>query len=484
MSGSLPAVDPVIGGRDVPSRDRAVLTALDGTPLATVGLAPRLLAQAAFNRMRAADPAPAPVPELFAAAGELFATAELAGESPETYRRRVVLATGTPYGAIARAVGNIGNSLGMIDRINRAELPAPFAVPGCRTVWVPRGALLAAVVPNNHPEPNVTWVRALAMGARVLVRPGSKDPFTPRRLVTALLAAGLDPDTVAFLPGDHESGENLLARADLGLVYGGPAAAARFGHRNDVLVRGPGRSKVLLGPGDQEDEELLDDLAGWISDDGGVRCNNISLVLTSGSVHDLAEALAERLAALPVRPVTDERAALPALGPEHGKALADHAVGLAAAHGARDHSSHRYGGAPLADPGDGTVVLRPLVISVDRADAPPAGTELGFPFVVVAPWRPADGVAPLRNSLVVGLPGEHAELAGAVLREPTVRKVVTGRVRPWSGAPETPHDGSLAQFLLEPKGLITAETEPEPEPEPAYEPESGTGTEPEPEPAA
>ncbi|WP_432084862.1 aldehyde dehydrogenase family protein [Streptomyces sp. bgisy095] len=454
---SLPAVDPVIGGQDVDSRDRAELAALDGTPLVSVGLAPRLLAQAALNRLRAAKPGPAPGPELFAKAGELFATAELRGESPEEYRRRVVLATGTPGVAVTRAIEGVRGSLGIIERINRAEYPEPFEAPGYRTVWVPRGTLLAAVVPNNHPEPNVTWVRALALGARVLVRPGSRDPFTPRRLFAALLAAGIDPDTLAFLPGDHEVGEHLLAQADLGLVYGGPAAAERFGHRSDVLVRGPGRSKVLVGAGAEDDKEVLDDLVDWIAEDGGVRCNNISLVLTAGEAAPLADALAARLADLPVHPVLDERATLPAFGADTAAALADHLRRLTA--GATDHSTHRHGGSLLADPGDGTTVLRPLVVSVDRPDDPIAGTELGFPFVVVAPWRPADGTRPLRDSLVVSLLGEHAGLAEQVLREPSVRKVVTGRVRPWAGVPETPHDGSLAQFLLEPKGLVTADHE-------------------------
>ncbi|MFI5641672.1 aldehyde dehydrogenase family protein [Streptomyces goshikiensis] len=456
-SGALPAINPVIGGKDVESRDRSELTALDGTPLVSVGLAPRLLAQAALNRLRNGADAPAPPAELFAAAGELFATAELNGESPEEYRRRVVLATGTPGAAITRAIEGIHTQLGIIERINGAETPAPYETRGYRTVMVPRGRILAAIVPNNHPEPNVTWVRALAMGARVVVRPGSKDPFTPRRLVAALLAAGLDPDTVAFLPGGHDVGEHLLQQADLGLVYGGPDAAARFAHRGDVLVRGPGRSKVLVGPGAETDKELLDDLVQWISEDGGVRCNNISLVLTSGPVAALADALAERLADLPVRPVLDELATLPATSPANGEALAGHLTGLTA--GARDHSTHRYGGSVLADPGDGTTVLRPLVLSVDRADHALAGTELGFPFIVVAPWQPSDGTRPLRESLVVSLPGDHAGLAGAVLREPSVRKVVTGRVKPWAGVPETPHDGSLAQFLLEPKGLVTAEFE-------------------------
>ncbi|WP_431781909.1 aldehyde dehydrogenase family protein [Streptomyces chumphonensis] len=454
---ALPVVNPVISGREVDSRDRSTLTGVDGIPLASVGLAPRLLAQAALNRVRAGAADLAPDASVFAKAGELFATAELEGETPEEYGRRVALATGTPLGAVHRAIEGIRAQLGRVERLNQAELPAPFAEPGFATRWLPRGDLLAAVVPNNHPEPNVTWVRALAMGVSVLVRPGSKDPFTPRRLFAALLAAGTGPDRAALLPGGHEVGEHLLAEADLGLVYGGPAAAERFGARRDVLVRGPGRSKVLVGPAAAQDEGLLGDLVEWIADDGGVRCNNISLVLTSGPVAPLADALAERLAALPVRPVTDPAATLPAMTRESGALLAEHLTGMTA--GAVDHSTHRYPDGLCGDPGDGSAVMRPLVVSVSEATAPIVGTELGFPFVVVAPWHPRDGTVPLRESLVVSLPDEHAELAERVLREPSVRKVVTGRVRPWTSVPEIPHDGSLAQFLLEPKGLVSASPE-------------------------
>ena len=455
--GALPVVNPVIAGQEVNSRDRSTLSGVDGSPLASVGLAPRLLAQAALNRLRTSAGVPDPDPAVIAKAGEVFATADLDGESPEEYARRVALATGTPLGAVTRAREGIRSQLSLVERLNQAELPAPFAIPGFATHWVPRGDLLAAVVPNNHPEPNVTWVRALTMGVRVLVRPGSKDPFTPRRLLASLLTAGLGPDHAALLPGGHDVGEHLLAEADLGLVYGGPAAAQQFGSRRDVLVRGPGRSKALVGPAAAQDERLLDALVEWIADDGGVRCNNISLVLTSGPVAPLADALATRLAELPVRPVTDPAAALTAMTAEAGTALAGHLATITAH--ATDHSTHRYPDGLCGDGGDGSVVMRPLVVSVRDGNDPLAGTELGFPFVVVAPWRPQDGTAPLRDSLVVSLPDEHADLAGQVLREPTVRKVVTGHIRPWASVPETPHDGSLAQFLLEPKGLVCAPPE-------------------------
>ncbi|KUP97292.1 aldehyde dehydrogenase family protein [Thermobifida cellulosilytica] len=443
-------IDPVVCGEAVPSRDRTRLDGVDGTPLADIGTAPRLLAQAAVNRMRRSSRGATPGPEVFAEAGRFFAESELDGETPADYRRRVSAATGAPVAVVDRAIEGIRDSLGQVERLNSAELPQPFAVPGFETRWVPRGLLLAAIVPNNHPEPNVSWVRALALGYSVAVRPGSRDPFTPRRLVSALLAAGLPPQRVSLLPGSHDLGEHLLAQADLGLFYGGPDAVERWRTRSDVLVRGPGRSKALVDVPVTGD--LVDDLVDWIADDAGVRCNNTSAVLVHGDHTALADQLAERLAKLPLLHPRDPEAVLPAISLHDADAMREYLRDLTRE--AVDHSARHYADGPVAETVDGTVLMRPLVVSVDDPSHPLVGTELPFPFVVVAPWREEDGVAVLRDSLVVSVLSERQDLVEALVLEPSVRKVVVGRTRPWTSLPELPHDGSLAGFLMEPKAYV------------------------------
>jgi hypothetical protein len=98
--------------------------------------------------------------------------------------------------------------------------------------------------------------------------------------------------------------------------------------------------------------------------------------------------------------------------------------------------------------------MRPLVLSADRADHPAVGTELPFPFVIVAPWSEGDGIAPLRQSLVLNLLTDRTDIADLAVREPTIRKVTRGTVLPWTAVPGIPHDGNYTQFLLEPKGIV------------------------------
>jgi acyl-CoA reductase-like NAD-dependent aldehyde dehydrogenase len=293
-------------------------------------------------------------------------------------------------------------------------------------------------------------VRALALGFGVVVRPGSRDPFTPMRLARALLAAGLPGSRLAILPGDHRMGDQLLKAAPLAVVYGGAETERRWGGRSGLLVRGPGRAKAALsGPADGG---TLAHLARSVAYDGGVRCTNTSVIRTVGDPAQLADAVAERLARLTPAPVIDPGARLPAFDPAHAEALRTSLAQLTGA-GFTDHSTARYGGDPLVPLADGSSVARPVVLSTDRDRHPLIGTELPFPFAVVAPWR--GDLAALRESLVLNLLGAEPELVERALREPTVRAVTTGPVPVWPARAGLPHDGSLTGFLMEPKALLS-----------------------------
>jgi hypothetical protein len=176
------------------------------------------------------------------------------------------------------------------------------------------------------------------------------------------------------------------------------------------------------------------------------------VILTDGDPRALADALAERLAARPVLPVTDPAAVLPALDSARAEALRTTLAAFAAA-GFTDHSSPYYGGEPFEPLLDGSQCARPAVLSTAEANHKLVGTELPFPFVVVTPW---DGsVAALRDSLVVNLLGTpDLGLEAQLLAEPSVRRVVSGVVVPWYAHPDLPHDGSFTDFLMEPKAVL------------------------------
>lgn len=440
-------IDPVIEGRTRSSADRVRLHSVHGRPLADVGMAPRLSAQRILTRLRSAANGVAPDADVFHAAGKLFATAELDGESTEDYVRNTVRSTGLTRGTIERSMADVVAGIEALPEVTRAELPETGLGTGKRTQWVPRGRVFTALMASNHPNPHVAWVQALFHGYSVAVRPGGRDPFTPRRLVAALLHAGLPAEKIAFVPSGHDVANLLVEQADRGIVYGGDAAVRNW-RTYPVELRGPGRSKALVDV--EADSRVLDHLVESAAFDGGTRCTNLSAVLTSGSVGELAAGLAERLAELPLLPADDPSATLLVMDAQRAdgsrrqldrlrEELTEHSVG---------------GGAAIVELDDGSFGLRPVVLSADRADHPAIGTELPFPFLVVAPWSEQDGVVPLRDSLVLNVLSERPGIVEEAVREPSVRKVTEGRVLPWESTPGIPHDGNFTQFLLEPKGIL------------------------------
>ncbi|MCY0917381.1 aldehyde dehydrogenase family protein [Streptomyces sp. H27-G5] len=444
------AIPVLRDGRERTSRDTRVLNGVDGVPLATVHEAPALVTRLTVKAMRQA-PRMAPDERLavLAKAGALFGSATLGGVTPEQYCRVQALASGVPVDVARRTLGRIGDDCARLGEVVDRQAP----VGAGRTArWVRRGSVFGVVAPSNHPATHGAWLQAIAMGYKVLVRPGARDPFTPLRLVRALLEAGLEPGWISLLPGPHAAADTLVETADLSLVYGSESTVARLRGNDRVLVRGPGRSKILVdGP---LDEATLDHLVAEIAADGGVRCTNTTAVLTSGDHRALAEALAERLAALPAHPVTDDRAVLPVRPRREGEGLRA-ALDLAAA-GAPDLVARHHEDGPLPLVAADAVALRPAVMCVDRSDHPGLATELPFPCVWVAPWRRSEGVGPLDDSLALTLLTDDASLVSEALESPGVRTVLHGRVPGWWKDPFLPHDGYLGQFLKEARGFAAS----------------------------
>ncbi|MFE7311643.1 aldehyde dehydrogenase family protein [Streptomyces sp. NPDC057555] len=442
----------VPGGSYAPNR-RAVIPDVAGHPFIYLSMVPRLAVTRTVEAMRRAEaPLPEETREVIATAGRLFATATLDGETPEDYCYSVARTTGLPLatpraalrlfetGAAAIADGADGQRPTAVAPRFPWAGKTPATTPGA--VWTRRGDVLAVLAPGNHPGPHLEWLTALALGYRVAIRPSRRDPFTPARLVHALRAAGLDPAHCVLLPGGHEVGDALVTAADRSVVFGGDDVVHRYREDDSVFAQGPGRSKILLTHG-ADWRAHLDVIEESVTSGGGLGCVNATALLVEGDPRPVAEALAARLARLPVLPPEDPAAALPV-------------TTLARAHALRDHLAQRAAGTePLlgadclvGNLGDGSAALRPtLHLTADPQD-PVLGTEMPFPCAWVAPWNRRDGIGPLRHSLALMTLTDDADLVSSALADPTIRNVFLG-TRPTSTyIPGLPHDGHLAEFLM------------------------------------
>ncbi|MGP4052020.1 aldehyde dehydrogenase family protein [Streptomyces sp. 2A115] len=440
------------------TRVPSAVTDVAGAEVARLSLVPPVYVTRAMAALRRAEPIPAAALDgLLAAAGDAFASGTIGGLGVREYEHLVSRTSGTPVTVVrastretarfvrqARSSAERGRPQGAVTGLRDP------AVGEGRAVWARRGDVFAVNASGNHPGVHRLWLEALALGYRVAVRPSRREPFTPYRLVGALRQAGVRDDQLVLLPTDHQAADTVVRGADRAVVYGGDDVVARYAHDSRVLPQGPGRTKILI-TSDTDWRDHLDVIVGSIGDEGGTACVNATAVLVEGDPAPLAEAIAARLSALPSLPPQDERAVLPVCPLERANAIASHLGRVAA--GAR---AWLGGDGIAADLGDGSAVLRPAVHQVGRADAVQLRTELPFPCVWVAPWSRADGVAPLRDTLVLSALTRDGALLDALLAEPTITNLYIGDHPTYWMAPGVPHDSYLSDFLMRSKAVIGA----------------------------
>lgn len=322
--------------------------------------------------------------------------------------------------------------------------------------YYPDTRCVGVVLPSNSPGVNALWLPAVALRIPVVLKPGSEDPWTPWRILQALLAAGCPPELLAFYPTSHEGAGAVIDGCGRAIIFGDQQTVERYAGDPTVSVHGPGWSKVLVG-GDRADQwpTFLDLLADSVALNSGRSCVNAStIVVPPGYGRDIAAALTERLAGWKPLPLQDPDARLagftnPAVAEWIDRRLRE---GLARP------------GAELIGNGahrrvvelDGITYLRPCVVYCTDPGHPLARTEFLFPYaavVEVAPEEMADWIGP---SLVVSAITDDPELRAALLRCPGIERLNLGAVPTTAVEWDQPHEGNLFEFLYRRRAIQVA----------------------------
>jgi len=441
------AVDALGPDGEYRIRNREPVTATDGVVVAELTLAPPLYVARAIKAQRAVRPLPAHEREAaLAKAAGIFANGVLAGLDFDAYTVAASRISGVPLSVTRAGAHAVTDGVASAFAAVAPARPSGAAldwrdVRSGGAVWARRGDVFAVLASGNGPGVHGLWPQALALGYRVAVRPSRREPLTAHRLIQALRQAGFRPHDAVYLPTDHRGADEMIRSADLAMVYGGQDVVDKYAGDPTVFVNGPGRAKILI-TADHDWRDYVDVITDSIADLGGVACVNTTAVLYEGDPAPLAEAIAERLSAI-------DHEVLPIQTLDAATALATHlatvATGSAALLGADQVV------APL---GDGHAALRPAVHLLATLDVATLNVELPFPCVWVAPWSRADGLEPLRHSLVISAITEDDDLIDDLLAEPSIANVYGGRHPTHYTAPEIPHDGFLADFLMRNKGFV------------------------------
>ena len=447
-------IDALGPGGAYRTRKRELVTDVGGAPIAEMTIVPPLYVARTVNVQRTVRPLPAEERDAaLMRAAKMFLSEEIAGLEFDRYVELTSRVSGLPIAvtragahSVAEQVADVGKSVPPARPVGAQRDWRDIRNGGA--VWTRRGEVFGVHASGNAPGVHGLWPQALALGYRVVVRPSRREPFTGQRLITALRESGFRADDVSYLPTDYTGADEIIRAADLAMVYGGQDVVDKYAADPSVRVNGPGRAKILITE-DRDWREHLDLIVESICAFGGTACVNATAVLCEGDASALAAAVAERLRALVAAPIADERAQLPVTSTAAAQSIAQflrtRAAGTTPLLGA-DHV--------VADFGDGTAALRPAVHLLAVADPVRLNTELAFPCVWVSPWSRANGIGPLRQSLVVNAMTDDDRLIDELVDDPTISNVYRGPYPTWHSSSQIPHAGFLADFLMRNKGFV------------------------------
>jgi acyl-CoA reductase-like NAD-dependent aldehyde dehydrogenase len=333
-----------------------------------------------------------------------------------------------------------GLDLGILDR-------GSGDVAGHAVSFFPRAAAMGVVLPSNSPGVHSLWVPAVPLRTALVLKPGGAEPWTPWRVIQALVKAGVPREAFGFYPTDHGGAGEILRGTGRSMVFGDVSTTRVWEGDPRVEIHGPGYSKVVLGPDASRDwVPYLDVAVTSILENSGRSCVNASGVWMTSNADAFAEALAERLARVVPRPADDEAAEIaPFANPAVAERISAMVDADLAQPGARDVTAAHRAGPRLVRTEQGSYLL-PTVVRCEP-DHPLANREFLFPFAAVVEVPPEALPAALGPSLAVtAITGDEA-LIGRMLASPQLHRLNLGPLPTMRISWDQPHEGNLFEHL-------------------------------------
>jgi len=230
-------------------------------------------------------------------------------------------------------------------------------------------------------------------------------------------------------------------------MFGDASSVGVWANDPRIELHGPGYSKILIGPDRADDwEQYLDLMVRSIADNGGRSCINASGIWVTKHAEEIAEALAQRLAAIQPRDEDDPDAQL--------APFADSSVATRVSQlidqglneeGARDVTASYRNDRLVAH--NGCKYLLPTVVLCDSAEHRLANKEYMFPFASVVTVAPEELPQALGPSLVVTAITNDSKLIDQLLRSTNVDRLNVGAVPTNLISWDQPHEGNLFEHL-------------------------------------
>jgi aldehyde dehydrogenase family protein len=378
-------------------------------------------------------------------------------QSPDDYVRQVSATTGLPHPLARRNMLKIRTMFaemksvldGLTRNLDWEILDRGFGTfEGHALSFFPRTESLGIVLPNNSPGVHSLWIPAFPLKIPLVLKPGSAEPWTPYRIIQALIKAGAPPEAFSFYPTDHAGAGEILRSCGRGIIFGDSSTTSMWEKDSRVEVHGPGYSKIVIGEDCIDEwEKYLDVMVASIAENGGRSCINTSGVWVPRHAEEISKALAERLAAIVPRAAEDDGAQLAPFTDANVAARISTMIdqGLSEP-GASDVSTSVRGTERLMN-WNGCSYLLPTVVLCEEATHPLANKEFLFPFASVVKINQGQLPSELGPSLVVTAITNDPKLIQKLVNSPNVDRLNVGPVPTNQVSWDQPHEGNLFEHL-------------------------------------
>ncbi len=436
---------------------------------ANAGLIRRDLSQQEIARVSLAKFSTRELVDICVRAGEHFTDDSLplgdTSQSAQDYVEQVSATTGMPYVLARRNMSKIKSMLvsmesvinGLTRNLDWEVLDRGFGARDGRTMsFFPRTQSLGAVLPNNSPGVHSLWIPSFALRIPLVLKPGSAEPWTPYRIIQALIKAGAPREAFSFYPVGHGGAGEILRNCGRSLLFGDSSTTGPWANDPRVEIHGPGYSKVIIGEDCVDEwEKHLDVIVASIADNGGRSCVNASAVWAPRHVEEIAEALAKRLAQIAPRAADDENARIaPFVDPRVATRINEIIEAGLAEPGARDLTAAYRNGERLVSWNNCSYLL-PTIIAAD-ADHPLAAKEFLFPFAAVVKVDQDEIASAIGSSLVVTAITKDPQLIQTLVASPHVDRLNIGALPTNQVSWDQPHEGNLFDHLYGRRAFQTA----------------------------
>lgn len=307
--------------------------------------------------------------------------------------------------------------------------------------------VLGAILPNNSPGVHTLWLPAVALQIGLALKPGSQEPWTPYRMISAFIQAGIPAAAFGLYPGGHDAGGAIMTKAPRSMIFGSAETVAQHSGNPRVQAHGPGFSKILLGDDIVDDwEKYLDLMVESVLSNSGRSCINCSGIWASRHTREIAAAIAEKIGPVDVLPPGDPASQLAAFTVP---AMATGTWAMVqqdlAEPGVTDMTASF--GEKLIER-EHCAYLRPIAAHVDSHERAIAAKEYMFPFVGVVQC-PQDQMLRNIGPTLVGtvITADEAFITKAShcvdIDRLNIGPIPTNRVN-WL----QPHEGNIIEFLF------------------------------------